>query len=71
MPRNARVALQSVAMLALAASFASACAKKDDTPAAGASGGATTVAIELTDDGCKATPASIPAGAVTFRYRHM
>jgi iron uptake system component EfeO len=71
MPPSARVTLQSVTVLVLAAALTAACAKDDNaTPAAGASGGTHKVSVELTDDGCKTEPSTIPAGPVTFEIKN-
>jgi iron uptake system component EfeO len=59
-----RSALRATTVLALAGLAVAGCSKSDNK-AAGA--GATTVNIELTDDGCAPSPASVPAGPVTFK----
>ncbi|HEY2670476.1 MAG TPA: iron uptake system protein EfeO [Rugosimonospora sp.] len=56
-------ALRVAALLAVAGLAIAGCSKNKDDAAAS---GATKVKIELTDAGCKATPASIPAGPATF-----
>ena len=71
MHRPARVALQSVMVLAFTAGFTAACARDDGSTAGGAAPGATKVAIEMTDDACKATPASVAAGPVTFAVKNV
>jgi iron uptake system component EfeO len=57
--------------LAVAASLAAAslgaCAKSDPKSGGAAGSGATTVTVEITDAGCKPTPASVTAGSVTFK----
>jgi iron uptake system component EfeO len=70
MPRSARVAIQSVTALALATGFTAACGSNDSSSGAGVPG-AMKVTIEMTDDGCKATPASIPAGPATFSIKNV
>jgi iron uptake system component EfeO len=65
MPRPvATGVLRTTALLALAGLALSACGK--DGKADGAASGATKVKIEMTDAGCAASPASIPAGPATF-----
>jgi len=71
MPRSARVALQSVTVLTLAAGLTAACAKDGSSTAGGAAHGVTTVKIEMTDDGCKTTPSSVKAGPVTFSVKNV
>jgi iron uptake system component EfeO len=56
--------LRATALLALAGLVVAGCSDKSSNDAAAS--GATKVKIELTDDGCKTSPASIPAGAATF-----
>ncbi len=60
MPRSA---LRVAGLIALAGLAVAGCAK-DKTD--GAAAGATKVTIELTDDGCAPSPASVAAGPVTF-----
>jgi iron uptake system component EfeO len=60
MPRSA---LRVAGLVALAGLVVAGCAK-DKTD--GAAAGATKVSIELTDDGCTPSPASVSAGPVTF-----
>src|ERR1700753_2816721 len=66
MPRSVPAsALRVTALLAMAGLVVPGChdnKKSGDAAAAGA----TKVKIELNDDACKASPASIPAGAATF-----
>jgi iron uptake system component EfeO len=67
MPRSARVTATlalgpATLAVVMIAGMVAGCAK--EKPAARP--GATRVAIELTDDGCTASPASIPAGPATF-----
>ena len=59
-----RPVLRATMVLALAGLAVAGCGKSDNK-AAGA--GATTVNIELTDDACAPSPASVPAGPVTFK----
>lgn len=56
--------LRAAALLAVAGLVVTGCSKSKDGGAAASA--ATKVKIEVTDDGCTATPASIPAGPVTF-----
>jgi iron uptake system component EfeO len=66
MPRSVPTgALRVTALLALAGLVATGCSNSKSTNDAAAAG-ATKVKIELSDDACKASPASIPAGAATF-----
>ncbi len=57
-------ALRAAALLAVAGLVVTGCSKSKDGNAAAS--GATKVKIEITDDGCTTTPASIPAGPATF-----
>ena len=59
-----RSVLRATTVLALAGLAVGGCSKSDNKAA---EAGATTVTIELTDDGCAASPASVPAGPVTFK----
>jgi iron uptake system component EfeO len=66
-----RTALRSVAVLALAAGLAAACADdKTTATGAGAAAGATKVAVTVTDDGCTAAPATAGAGPITFEIKN-
>lgn len=60
--------LRATGLLAIAGLVATGCAKsKSDS----APKGAVKVAINLTDDGCKPSPASVPAGPVTFQVKNV
>jgi iron uptake system component EfeO len=59
--------LRITAVLALAGLAVAGCDRKDNRAAAGA----TTVKIELTDDACTPSPASIPSGPVTFQVTNV
>jgi iron uptake system component EfeO len=68
-PSTTSAVLRSLPVLLLAAGATAACA--DDTSAdSGSAAGATTVNVTLTDDGCTASPASIAAGAATFKVQN-
>jgi iron uptake system component EfeO len=67
-----RARLRSIAVVALAAGLAAACANDKSTDSAGtaAAAGNAKVAITMTDDGCTPEPASVAAGAVTFEIKN-
>ena len=70
MPARATALLRAGALLATAVGLAAAgCAKDKATPGVttAAAGGTSTVTVEITDTGCQPNPATVPAGAVTFR----
>jgi iron uptake system component EfeO len=60
--------LRATGLLAIAGLVATGCAKsKSDS----APKGAVKVTVNLTDDGCKPSPASVPAGPVTFQVKNV
>ncbi|MFI0940504.1 iron uptake system protein EfeO [Streptomyces sp. NPDC021020] len=60
--------LRATGLLAIAGLVATGCAKsKDDS----APKGSPKVTVNLTDDGCKPSPASVPAGPVTFQVKNV
>ena len=67
MPRYLRAALRGIPVLVLAAGVA-ACA--DDKTGGSAAAGATTVTINLTDDGCAPSPATVAAGPIDFQVKN-
>jgi iron uptake system component EfeO len=60
-----RPLLCATALLGLVGLAGTGCAKDPQTGAA--AGGGATVAVEISQAGCAPSPASVPAGAVTFR----
>jgi iron uptake system component EfeO len=62
-----RAALRSIPVLVLAASVA-ACA--DDKSSGTAAAGATKVTINLTDEGCTPSPATVAAGPIDFQVKN-
>jgi len=59
--------LASTVVLAV---LATSCASDKDSDSPGSGGGATAVRVTLTDEGCQAEPASVPAGPTTFTIKN-
>lgn len=64
--RPSRRSLLGAAPLALVGLGLTACADNVDATSASASGSAGTITVTITDDGCELSPATAPAGQVTF-----
>src|SRR5215813_6233464 len=62
-----RTMLPTAGAVALIGVLLTAGCSSGDTTNEAAPAGATTVTVELTDDGCKPSPDSVPAGQTTFK----
>lgn len=61
-----RPLFDAIAVSAAVLLLVTSCAKEDGAASAGGKGGARTVAIAFTDDGCAPSPATVEAGALSF-----